>query len=592
MDTSDNIGLPYIMPSQAQKHVTHNEAIGMLDALVLLAVADRDLTAPPVSPSAGDRYIVAAGGTGAWDGEDGRIAHWLDGAWSFYVPKTGWLAFVIDEAALVYWTGSSWTDYSSSIAVLQNLERLGLGTTADAANSFAAKLNKALWTAKAVSEGGDGDLRYTMNKEAAADVLSVLLQSGFSGRAEFGLIGDDNFTLKVSADGSAWSPALTVDKNSGAIHAPAKMALGASSTNFEYNTVGSDLQIVESGLNNLISLFSLHAGGAGPNINQLKSRSGTLGSYTAVQAGDTLSKYTAWGDDGSGFIRAGYMEFIVDSAVSAGRVPGRFDLHLRDSTGTEQNILNVRPNRVGIGTGSPNNNAKVHVASGSFGGTQSSLSNQLILENSTHAALVFQSPDSSFQSIYFRDASDTAGQTSGYIRFDHANDRLTVLAGGAERLRLDSSGISVGGANAVIDANRHFRLRSYTSAALPSASIAAGQLIYCSDLGGGGGELVSDGTNWRRASGSGHQTIATDANLTLTPLTSAEHQRHTGTLTADRTIALSTTNAYAGARFHVTRTGGGTFNLSVGGLKNLAANTWVEVVYDGSAWYLAAYGAL
>lgn len=87
-------------------------------------------------------------------------------------------------------------------------------------------------------------------------------------------------------------------------------------------------------------------------------------------------------------------------------------------------------------------------------------------------------------------------------------------------------------------------------------------------------------------------TVATDAGFTLTPITSAPEQKHTGTLTADRTITLSTTNAYAGARFRVTRTGSGAYNLSVGGLKNLTTNTWAEVVYDGSAWYLAAYGAL
>ena len=45
-------------------------------------------------------------------------------------------------------------------------------------------------------------------------------------------------------------------------------------------------------------------------------------------------------------------------------------------------------------------------------------------------------------------------------------------------------------------------------------------------------------------------------------------------------------------RARVTRTGSGAFNLSVGGLKNLATNSWAEVVYDGSAWYLAAYGTL
>ena len=64
MEQSANLLLPYIMPSQAQKHVTHNEAIRRLDALVQLGVLDRDLHTPPVLPVDGDRYLVADGGAG------------------------------------------------------------------------------------------------------------------------------------------------------------------------------------------------------------------------------------------------------------------------------------------------------------------------------------------------------------------------------------------------------------------------------------------------------------------------------------------------------------------------------------------------
>ena len=92
-----------------------------------------------------------------------------------------------------------------------------MGTAADAANPFAAKLNKALWTARETSEGGDGDLRMTLNKAAPADVLSLLFQSGYGGRAELGLIGDDDLTLKVSPDGAAWRVALSVDRATGRV---------------------------------------------------------------------------------------------------------------------------------------------------------------------------------------------------------------------------------------------------------------------------------------------------------------------------------------------------------------------------------------
>ncbi|MDH7784875.1 hypothetical protein QBD01_000875 [Ochrobactrum sp. 19YEA23] len=74
MDETPNLKLPYILPSQAQKHVTHNEALRLLDAVVNLSVKSRKHTAPPVMPSAGVRYIVVSPATGAWSGKNGMIA--------------------------------------------------------------------------------------------------------------------------------------------------------------------------------------------------------------------------------------------------------------------------------------------------------------------------------------------------------------------------------------------------------------------------------------------------------------------------------------------------------------------------------------
>ena len=51
------MALPLIDAAQAQKHVTHNEALRLLDALVQLAVESRTLTAPPGSPAEGACYI-------------------------------------------------------------------------------------------------------------------------------------------------------------------------------------------------------------------------------------------------------------------------------------------------------------------------------------------------------------------------------------------------------------------------------------------------------------------------------------------------------------------------------------------------------
>lgn len=213
MTATPLLALPFIDAAQAQKHVTHNEALSRLDAVVMLSVIDRDLSAPPPSPSDGDRYLVHTPGSGDFAGEDDHVAVFADGGWTFIAPQTGWTCYVADDDAFLVWDGSAW---KSAVSSLQNLLRLGVGTTADATNPFAAKLNNALWTATTLAESGTGDLRYKLNKEAAANTLSLLLQTGFSGRAEIGLTGDDDVHFKVSADGASWIDALRIDRASGA----------------------------------------------------------------------------------------------------------------------------------------------------------------------------------------------------------------------------------------------------------------------------------------------------------------------------------------------------------------------------------------
>ena len=125
-DITTHLLLPYILASQAQKHVTHNEALRMLDAMVQLSVLDRTRTVPPASPVDGDRHIVASGATGLWAGWDLNVAFWVDGVWMRLVPRPGWLAWIAAEQAFVVWNGSAWdlvgepVDVSDAIFSLVN----------------------------------------------------------------------------------------------------------------------------------------------------------------------------------------------------------------------------------------------------------------------------------------------------------------------------------------------------------------------------------------------------------------------------------------------------------------------------------------
>lgn len=99
--------LPLVQAAQAQKHVTVNEALARMDALAQLHVQSRSVDVPGV-PIDGHSYIVPAGATGAWAGQDHKVALFLNGGWDFVDPGAGWTAWVIDEAAHLRFQGGIW----------------------------------------------------------------------------------------------------------------------------------------------------------------------------------------------------------------------------------------------------------------------------------------------------------------------------------------------------------------------------------------------------------------------------------------------------------------------------------------------------
>ncbi len=107
-DASANLALPYLAAAQAQKHVTHNEALRRLDAFVQLVLESVTTLAPPASPDEGARWFVPAGATGAFEGQEGLIAAYEAGAFDFLSPVPGFLAFIRDERRLALFDGGSW----------------------------------------------------------------------------------------------------------------------------------------------------------------------------------------------------------------------------------------------------------------------------------------------------------------------------------------------------------------------------------------------------------------------------------------------------------------------------------------------------
>lgn len=199
-DQTPLLGLPYILPSQAQKHVSHNEALNLLDAIVQLAVLSRGLTTPPASPQIGDRYIVATGGAGAWQGQDGKVALWTGSGWLFATPQKGWSARDLSEGTMAVFDGTLWSIPEGGF---DNLSRIGINTTADSLNRLSVHAAATL-----LSHDGAGH-QLKVNKALPTDTASLLFQTSWSGRAEMGTTGNDAFAIKVSANGTSWTTALS-----------------------------------------------------------------------------------------------------------------------------------------------------------------------------------------------------------------------------------------------------------------------------------------------------------------------------------------------------------------------------------------------
>ena len=317
-DTTHNLDLPFIMPSQAQKHVTHNEALQKLDAIVQLSL-NAVLAAPPATPQEGDCYAIAESATGVWTGRSGRIAVWQDGAWAYLDPRRGWRAWNAAVGRLLIHDGTIWQPLP--LPDDATCQTLGIATSADSTNRLSVASPATL-----LNHAG-GSHRLKINKSSSAETASLLFQSNWSGRAEMGLAGNDEFAIKVS-DGTTWKTGLAISP-AGLVRKPENPAFRAwratatstpasgAKTGFTQTTAlagtislgaalseGSNLVVPSTGLYLIFLQYVINtttgyelsllvngvteiAYGRGGNTGAI-IQTGMLQALTALSAGDTL----------------------------------------------------------------------------------------------------------------------------------------------------------------------------------------------------------------------------------------------------------------------------------------------------------------
>ncbi|EJM98454.1 DUF2793 domain-containing protein [Phyllobacterium sp. YR531] len=219
MEQTSNLKLPYIAPSQAQKHVTHNEAIRALDALVQLSVVSRNLSVPPVATPEGARYIIGVQATGLWANRDNQIAAWQDAAWAFFTALEGWNVWVEEEKNFFVFHQKKWTRMEVST---NPVSLLGVAATADDTNRLSIKSPASLF-----DHSGSGH-QLKINKADDNQAASLLFQSNYQGRAEMGTMWGRDFRIKASADGTQWFDVMVADGATGLARFPSGVAHAAT----------------------------------------------------------------------------------------------------------------------------------------------------------------------------------------------------------------------------------------------------------------------------------------------------------------------------------------------------------------------------
>lgn len=363
MTQTPRLGLPYLQPNQAQKHVTLNDALRRMDTLVQLCVISAGAVLQPESPAEGDTYILPEDATGTdWAAAPaGAIAAFVDGGWQFVPPQQGLIAFDLDQGRLRFYTGSAWRDLPVLAA-----DRAGINAEPDAVNRLAVKSDAELLSHDDVTPGS-GDARKIINKAGAGQTASVLFQSAFTGHAEFGLTGDNDFHLKVSADGDAWLSAVTVSRETGAV------GLGVSQPSAPVSIDTRAYPHLGGGAAALLVTGSSGAEraefrsiGPGPNAAfQGYGARGTPETPEATLNGDRLFAILGSGHDGTGFVLPFPVQIDMTaegdwtSASHGGAVLFRTTAPGTTTAARAERMRITGGGDVGIGTASPS--CRLHV---------------------------------------------------------------------------------------------------------------------------------------------------------------------------------------------------------------------------------------
>lgn len=197
MAETARLGLPLLQAAQAQKHVTVNEALARVDALAQLVLQSRGVVTPPLAAGEGDAYAVPGGAVNAWDGQDGRLAVWLNGGWDFVDPVAGWRAAVADEGVVALFDGVEWIAGAEAVSPGGAATVRRVIEVDHPVSAGASSVTGAIIPAGAIVSGVTGR------------VIADLGGSAATFRVGIGGVSDDRYGSGIGTGAGAWFRGVT-----------------------------------------------------------------------------------------------------------------------------------------------------------------------------------------------------------------------------------------------------------------------------------------------------------------------------------------------------------------------------------------------
>ena len=108
MSATTRLGLPMLTAGQAQKEITHNEALQTLDFITAACVEEPPRSDPPATPVTGACYIVGTSPTGVWVGKPANLACYSAGGYRFIPPFEGLSVLMRSTGTLAVYRQGAW----------------------------------------------------------------------------------------------------------------------------------------------------------------------------------------------------------------------------------------------------------------------------------------------------------------------------------------------------------------------------------------------------------------------------------------------------------------------------------------------------